>query len=235
MRVRTKLPIPAKAEKLPLEMSKPLPDEEVGYCRVSTDDQNPDMQIAEMRKRGITEDNIFVDHGVSGRTMRRPQLTLALKLMEGRPGWTLVVWKLDRLGRNALGMMQLAQEFMEKGWNLVSITESLDTRTAFGRFYFLMLAGLAQLESDHTVERTKAGMARRKELGIPLGRKTKITPEQFAEMEKMLLSREHTIKAVAKRFKVSTATVNAHFPGWQTKTAAERKAWRRAHPLPQKR
>lgn len=217
------------------ELGKALPDEEVAYCRVSTDDQDPAFQIALMKKRGIPEDNIFVDEGVSGRKINRPQLSLALKLMEGRPGWTLVVWKLDRLGRDALGLMELAKQFLEKGWNLVSLTEQIDTRTPFGRFYFGLLAHLAQLESDMTGERTRAGMLHRQAMGGNIGRVSKITTKQWIGVERLLLAKNpKTIADIAKQFGVSKSAVNNHFPGWRVKSLAERKAWRAKHPLPVK-
>lgn len=221
-----------KSVPLPSALGKPLPDEEVGYCRVSTDDQDPAFQQSLMRKRGIAEDNIFTDHGVSGRKMKRPQLDLALKLMEGRPGWTLVVWKLDRLGRDAFGLMELAKEFIAKGWNLVSLTEQIDTRTPFGKFYFGLLAHLAQLESDMTGERTRAAMAHVKEQGGVIGRTSKLTQKQWGQVENLLLNSPRTIPDIAKRFGLSASAVKNHYPGWRSKTPAQRKAWRSKHPLP---
>jgi len=216
------------------ELADAIPAEEVGYCRVSDGrDQDPDFQVALMLKRGIPKANIFVE-SQSGRSIdNRPQLKKALMLMAERKGWTLVIWKLDRLGRNALDLIQLAQEFVKNEWNLVSLTEQLDTRTAFGRLYFTILAGLAQFESDTTGERTRAGMARRKELGVVIGRRSQITAEQFEEMENLLLKRPTMpIKDIGKRFKVSGSTVNKYFPRWRSKTHRERLAWRREHPLP---
>lgn len=215
-------------------LGDPLPDEEVAYCRVSTEDQDPAFQIALMRKRGIPEDNIFIDHGASGRTMNRPQLNLALKLMAGRPGWTLVVWKLDRLGRDALGLISLAKDFLDNGWNLVSITEQIDTRTPIGRFYFVVLAGLAQLESDMTSERTRAGMAHVREQGGALGRNSKLSAKEWAQVERRLLKSPLTIPAIAAEFDISKSGVNNHFPGWRGKSPAQRKTWRSKHPLPVK-
>jgi len=214
-------------------LSDPIPTEEVGYCRVSDGrDQDPEFQIALMRKRGIPEANIFVDR-TSGRNMARPGLDKALMLMEQRAGWTLVVWKLDRLGRNTLGLIELAQQFRENDWNLISLTEPIDTRTPFGKFFFTTLAGFTQLESDTTAERTRAGMARLRELGVPLGRRSTITRKQFREMERMLLHEpKMTIKEIGKEFKVSASCVNHHFPSWRSKTDGQRLTWRKKNPLP---
>lgn len=215
----------------PGAMDEPVPAEEVGYARVSTTDQDPDFQLSLLRKRGIPENNLFVDVG-SGSKMNRKQLGYALRLMAGRPGWTLVVWKLDRLGRNVKGLVDLMEEFQREGWNLVSLTEQIDTRTPFGKFYLHMLACLAQLERDMTVERTKAGLARRKELGVRLGRRSRLKPAQFADIERRLLETSEPIASIARRYKVSAPLVNHHFPGWRSKTKKERAAWRKEHPLP---
>lgn len=206
---------------LPSMMAPAVPAEEVGYARVSDTDQDPAFQIALLKKRGIPDENIFVDHGKSGRTMDRPQLRLALKLM--RPGWTLVIWKLDRLGRNALGLMHLAQEFIEEGMNLVSMTEQIDTRTPFGRFYFGLLAHLAQLESDMTQERTRAGMARLKDEGFRLGRPMKVTAAMKKAIEKDLRNPKLSKKDIANRHKIGVSTIDLHFPGFRTKLMAKTK------------
>lgn len=221
-----------------LELDPPTPAEEVGYWRVSTArDQTPDMQIAAFKRRGIPDANIFGDMA-SGRKAKRPGLEKALRLMAGRPGWSLVVWKLDRLGRDTLELYRLMTEFDKEGWNLISVTEAIDTRTAMGRAFFGMLAVFAQFESDTTKERTAAGMARARENGSQVGKNTRYTLAQFAAMEKLILSkRAHKLSLgrIASRFKMSTPNLRYHFPDWRTKTKKERDAWRRAHPLPIKR
>ena len=226
-----KSPVPPPA----LELAPPTPAEEVGYWRVSTGrDQSPEMQIAAMKARGIPDANIFGDVK-SGRKAKRPGLERALRLMTGRPGWSLVVWKLDRLGRDTLELYRLMQEFETEGWNLVSMTQNLDTRSAMGKAFFGMLAVFAQFESDTTKERTAAGMALAKLNGSQVGAKSKLSPKQFEQIEKLLLSpRGHplSVNRIAGRFDVSAATVHNHFPLWRSKSVAERKQWRREHPLP---
>ncbi len=217
------------------ELTEPIPSEEVFYWRVSTGrDQDPDYQISLARRRGIPEDNIFGDTK-SGKNKNREGLKLALNLMRGRPGWTLVVWRLDRLGRNAAALLNLMEEFKKEQWNLVSLTEGIDTRSAMGTAFFGMLAVFAELESNMTSERTRAHMARRIALGVPIGRHSTITKDQFKEMERLLL-KEPTVSIVeiGKRFDVSASTVNHHFPGWRSKTVHQRKAWRQQHALPAK-
>lgn len=218
-----------------LELAPPVPAEEVGYWRVSTGrDQIPDMQIAALKRRGIPDDNIFGDI-TSGRKTKRKGLELALKLMAGRPGWTLVFWKLDRLGRDTSELLRLSKEFQDNEWNMVSLTESLDTRTPLGRMIYALLAIFAQFESDTNAERTKAGVKRAKERGSIIGRQSKLSPKQWADLEKLLLSKRTkplSIGRIAHRFRISSSLVNLYFPAWRSKIVRERKAWRRAHPLP---
>lgn len=214
------------------QLGTPTPAEEVGYARVSdADDQDPDFQIALLKKRGIPDDNIFVDKA-SGRTMARPRLRKALMLMEGRPGWTLVVYKLDRLGRDALGLMKLAREFEEKGWNLVSITEQMDTRTPLGRCFFGMMALLAQLESDLISERTKAGVARRRERGLPVGKPAKFDSKTVEAIQKAIETEPRTLKSIAEQFGCSPQYINAHWPRWRSRSVADRRDYRRRRPVP---
>lgn len=218
-----------------LELAPATPAEEVGYWRVSTGrDQSPEMQIAAFERRGIPKDNIFGDIA-SGRKAKRPGLAKALRLMAGRPGWTLVVWKLDRLGRDTAELLRLKAEFAEEGWNLVSLTESIDTKTAMGQAFFGMLAVFAQFESDTTKERTAAGMANAKKRGSQVGRRPKLKPEQWVQIEKLILSprgKPLSLGRIAHRYRISVSLVNLYFPGWRSKTDRERKAWRKTHPLP---
>jgi DNA invertase Pin-like site-specific DNA recombinase len=221
-----------------LELAPAVPAEEVAYWRVSTGrDQSPDMQIAAFKRRGIPDDNIFGDVA-SGRKAKRPGLQNALRLMAGRPGWTLVIWKLDRLGRDAKELLRLMEEFEEEDWKLVSLTETLDTRTAMGKAFIGMLAVFAEFESNTTKERTAAGMANAKLRGSQVGRNSKLTPEQWSEVEKLLLSPRNkplSIGRIAHRFRISASAVNLYFLGWRTKTPAQRRAFRREHPLPKQK
>ncbi len=212
----------AKPAVLPEAMTDPVGAEEVFYARVSTNDQSVDMQTAMAEKRGIPPGNIFIDHA-SGRSMKREGLKHALMLM--RPGWTLVVYKLDRLGRNLRGLLELLEEFDREGWNLVSITEQIDTRGPFGKFYLAMLGALAQLESDMTAERTRAGMARVKERGIRLGRIPKLERPQLLAMEKLIRTRKDmTLDQIAKHFGIKRSNLLYFFPGWRGKSAEDRRA-----------
>lgn len=147
-----------------------------GYARVSTDDQRLDLQLDALARYGVERDRIFTDEAVSGAKIAgRPGLKAAFKAL--RPGAKLVVWKIDRLGRNLSELIQTADLVRQKGAELVSLTESIDTSTAFGKAMYHMIGVFAQLERDMIAERTKAGIAAAKERGKVLGRRSPITPQ----------------------------------------------------------
>lgn len=140
----------------------------VGYARVSTREQHLDLQLEALKKAGVPADNIFVDH-VSGWKSRRPGLEKTLKLL--RPGWVLCVWKLDRLGRNLMNLLELTKAFERRRIGLRSLTEQIDTTTSIGMLYFHMLGAFAQFERDIGRERSMAGSAIAKERMEKAGRK----------------------------------------------------------------
>ena len=164
--------------------SENKPVRKVGYARVSTADQNPDMQIDALKKYGVPEDMIFVDR-MSGVSMKRPEFTKALKMAQ-HEGTEFVVWKLDRLGRTIRGIIDTMQLIDERKVHMVSLTERFDLSTPFGRAILHFLAVFAQLERDLIRERTMAGLKRAKERGGPHGRPTSMTPERVAKAGKML-------------------------------------------------
>lgn len=138
----------------------------VGYMRVSTDMQEMDMQRQALIKFGVPEDRIFFDV-MTGAKMDRAGLKRAIKVCW--PDDTLVVWKLDRLGRNTIGALQQIEELTNAGIHLVSITESIDATKPMGKLMITILAGVAQWERDLIAERTKAGIAAYKERGGRMG------------------------------------------------------------------
>jgi len=137
-----------------------------GYMRVSTDDQDFKLQEDALNRYGV--DFIFSDK-MTGARMDRPGLKRAVKVM--RPGDKLVVWKLDRLGRNTRGVLDAAESLAEAGIALHSLTESIDTSTGMGTLFFTMIAAFAQMERDLISERTKAGIAAHKARGGTMGKK----------------------------------------------------------------
>ena len=126
----------------------------VGYARVSTQEQNLDLQIKALNDAGC--DKVFRDKGISGVQNNRPQLKKALKAVQS--GDVLVVWKLDRLGRSLGHLIETASELKQRGIGFASISESIDTTTPGGKLFFHMMGALAEFERDLIDERTKAGI-----------------------------------------------------------------------------
>lgn len=127
----------------------------IGYARVSTSDQNLNMQLSALKSAGC--DRIFKDHGVSGCRRHRTGFDGAMKTL--RRGDTLVVWRLDRMGRSLRHLIEINQELQKRGSYFESLTEKVDTSTAMGEFVFHILGAVAQLEREIIRERTLAGLA----------------------------------------------------------------------------
>lgn len=138
-----------------------------GYARVSTDDQDMTLQFAALERYGVPEHRIFSEHA-SGKNMNRKGLKRVLKLMDR--GDTLVVWKLDRLGRSLSDLIKMAEKLEKDGVNLVSLTDSINTTTPTGRLFFHFMGAMAEWERAMISERTKAGMAAAKAAGSKFGR-----------------------------------------------------------------
>src|SRR5579884_1585188 len=132
----------------------------IGYARVSRDDQDLLLQIDALVKAGVHPDDIYKDVK-SGGTADRPGFVDMWKDL--RPGDTLVVWKLDRLGRSVLQLSETAEKLKRRDVELFVITQPIDSKTSIGRLMFNILAAMAQFERDVISERTIAGLAARKE------------------------------------------------------------------------
>jgi DNA invertase Pin-like site-specific DNA recombinase len=155
----------------------------IGYARVSTQDQNLDLQLVALKKAGCKK--IF-DDKISGNRFERPGLTKTLDLL--REGDTLVVWKLDRLGRSVKNLVELVGQLQGQEIGFRSLTDSIDTATASGRFFFHVMASLAEMERELTIERTKAGLIAARKQGRVGGRKRKLTESKLESARKLLLS-----------------------------------------------
>lgn len=136
-----------------------------GYARVSTEDQDLSLQDDALRKFGV--DHIFSE-SASGKNMERKELKMVLKLM--RKGDTLVVWKIDRLGRSLMGVLGVIKDLRDQGIEFVSITENFDTTTPMGNAMLQIALVFAELERNMISQRTKAGMASAKARGKKVGR-----------------------------------------------------------------
>ncbi|WP_291728763.1 recombinase family protein [Leisingera sp. F5] len=158
----------------------------VGYARVSTVDQNLDMQIAAIKKHGVPDHLIFTDK-MSGASQKRPGLDEAIRSSR-RSGAEFVVWKLDRLGRTMRGIIDTMHGFERDGVRLVSLTENFDLGTPMGKGMFHIMAALAQMERDLIRERTMAGLKAAKERGEAHGRPQTMTPERVDKARELVLA-----------------------------------------------
>ena len=152
-----------------------------GYARVSTEDQNPAMQLTALKKAGCMK--MFKDE-VTGAHVNRPALARCLKTLE--VGDTLIVWKLDRLGRSLRDLIQMLDDFKHRGIRFKSLTEAIDTETPTGRAMWQMIGVLAELERSLITERTRAGVKAAQRRGVKFGRKLKVTPDRLVHARKLI-------------------------------------------------
>jgi DNA invertase Pin-like site-specific DNA recombinase len=181
------MPTSSEKEKTgPKRPSKSAPKDRsllIGYARVSTQDQNLELQIDALTKAGCHK--IF-DDKITGTRAERPGLSKAQESL--REGDTLVVWKLDRLGRSVKNLVDLVGELHKQGVQFKSLTDSIDTGTASGRFFFHVMASLAEMERELTLERTRAGLEVARQLGRIGGRKRQMTESKIKSAKKLLAS-----------------------------------------------
>lgn len=178
----------------------------IGYARVSTQDQNLELQVDALAKAGCKK--IF-DDKISGSRADRPGLAKALEML--REDDTLVVWKLDRLGRSVKNLVNLVGELHKQGVQFKSLTDAIDTGTPSGRFFFHVMASLAEMERELTVERTRAGLEVARQLGRKGGRKRQMTDSKI-ESAKKLLANGVPPRDVAKNLGVSVPTLYRWIP-----------------------
>lgn len=160
------------------------PSRRIGYARVSTADQNPDMQIAALEAYGVPRELIFVDRA-SGSSLDRPEFIRALRYAQ-HPGTEFVVWKLDRLGRTLEGIVEVLKLLEQRGLKFFSLTERVDMTTPMGKAIIQIMGAVAELERNLIVERTKAGIARARERGEKGGRPVAMTPARVEVADMML-------------------------------------------------
>ena len=173
----------------------------LGYARVSTEDQNPDLQLAALKQAGCT--SLFTDKA-TGAHVKRPELTKCLKALN--EGDTLTVWKLDRLGRSLRDLIGLLDDLKARGVAFRSLTEAIDTTTATGRAMWQMVGILAELERSLIQERTTAGRSAAVARGVKMGRKHKLTLQQVTYAKKLIEQGERH-DMVAQSLNVSRRTL----------------------------
>ena len=179
---------------------------QIGYVRVSTNDQNTDLQRQALERAGCEQ--VF-EEKMSGTVANRPALKKLLRTLNA--GDTLVVWKLDRIGRNVLHALLMFQQLQENGVNFRSITDGVDLRTASGRYNFRNILSAAQYESDLNSERTLAGLAVARAKGRVGGRRPKLTDEQWAQAGRLIAAGESR-QRVAIIYDVGVSTLYRKFP-----------------------
>ena len=181
----------------------------IGYARVSTQDQDLSLQYDALRQAQC--DKIYEDKA-SGALASRDGLTLALEVL--RENDSLVVWKLDRLGRSLKDLVAIVCDLEQRGVHFKSLTDQIDTSTTSGRFFFHVMASLAQMERDLTVERTRAGLEVARRQGRTGGRKRKMDDSKIAAA-KRLLQDGIAPREVAKNLGVSIPTLYRWLPASQ--------------------
>jgi DNA invertase Pin-like site-specific DNA recombinase len=174
-----------------------------GYARVSTQDQNLQMQIDALLNAGVEDKNIFREK-ITGTKKDRPQLDEMLKYL--RAGDTVVVWKLDRIGRSMKHLIEIIDDFNQKGINFISLHENIDTTSATGKLVFRIFASLAEFERDMISERTKAGLESARARGRSGGRPSKKNDKVELAL-KMYRSKEYSISQITEATGLSKTTL----------------------------
>ena len=175
----------------------------IGYARVSTSDQDPALQIDALKAAGVAEENIFIDHS-SGAKADRPELSKCLKALQ--TGDTLVIWKLDRLGRSLSHLIEWIETLGDRGVHFKSLTDSIDTSTAGGELMFHMMGAFAQFERSIIVERTNAGLAAARKKGKVGGRPKLQKADESFEQVKRLSDAGYNATEIAKTLGISKRT-----------------------------
>lgn len=176
----------------------------LGYARVSTKKQDPTLQLEALTQFGCQR--MWMDVA-SGRLAARPNLDVCLDHL--RPGDTLVVWKLDRLGRSVQHLARMICDLNERGIEFVSVTQGFDTRTPAGRLLCHVLSAIAEFETELIRERVNAGLEVARENGKVGGRPTVMPPERI-EAALALIASGHSITKVATTLGVSRGSLYRH-------------------------
>lgn len=176
----------------------------IGYARVSTQDQNPDLQFDALQGVGCEE---LYQEKATGKFRERPELVACLRGL--RKGDTLVVWKLDRLARSLKDLVEIVHDLDQRGIGFRSITEAIDTSSSGGRLVFHIFAALAEFEHNLIRERTMAGLAAARARGRRGGRKPALSQADTKKAAAMLSDPAITKTEVAKHFGISRVTLNA--------------------------
>jgi DNA invertase Pin-like site-specific DNA recombinase len=174
----------------------------IGYARVSTDDQNLDLQRDALSRSGCLT---LYEETASGKSSQRVELEHCRKAL--RAGDTLVVWRLDRLGRSLSDLVKIIGELEQGGITFESLSEKIDTGSASGKLQFHVFAALAEFERNLIRERTLAGLTAARARGRVGGRKLKLNDKQIREIRALLTDPAAQVKDIAARYGVSRTTL----------------------------
>jgi len=177
----------------------------IGYARVSTDDQHLDLQLNALNKAEC--DHIFTDQGISGKVSNRPGLKKVMASL--KKGDILVVWRLDRLGRSLVNLVEIINNLGKRGVEFQSLTENIDTSSSGGRLVFHILAALAEFERALISERTRAGMEAARLKGKQLGRPPKVKANERREIRNAFQMRNASVAEIAQEYNLSARAVRA--------------------------
>lgn len=177
-------------------------NQRIGYARVSTDDQNLDLQRDALH---LSDVHSIYEEMASGKADGRPELNNCLRAL--RAGDTLVVWRLDRLGRSLPDLVRIVEELEGKGIGFESITEKIETASAAGKLVFHVFAALAEFERSLIRERTHAGLAAARARGRFGGRKPKLNAQQIKEIKRLMADPSIPVSQIAERYRVSRTTL----------------------------
>ena len=180
----------------------------LGYARVSTGGQDHALQEDALRAAGV--ERIFTETASGSRLDR---VELARLLDQARGGDTLVVWRLDRVGRSLRNLIDISEELQRRGIAFRSLTEGIDTSTASGRFMFNVLGSLASMERELIVERTRAGLLAAAARGRRGGRPPALNASQIIAAKAMLGSGTMTAAETARHLGIAPSTLYRHLPG----------------------
>jgi DNA invertase Pin-like site-specific DNA recombinase len=174
----------------------------IGYARVSTDEQTTDPQIDALAAYGC--ESIYQEHK-SGKNTDRAELESCLKAL--REGDTLVVWRLDRLGRSLADLIRIVHDLETRGIGFTSLTEQIDTTTPAGKLVFHVFGALSEFERNLIRERTMAGLKAARARGKNGGRPAKLTGKDLTMAKALMQDKTNNVQDIANRFGVSRSTL----------------------------
>lgn len=177
-------------------------NQKIGYARVSTDDQNLDLQRDALTKACCSS---IYEETASGKSANRPELEHCIRAL--RAGDTLVVWRLDRLGRSVPDLVSIVADLAQRNVGFESLQERIETESASGKLVFHVFAALAEFERNLIRERTRAGLAAARARGRKGGRKPALNGKQVREIRALLKDPLIRISDVAERYHVSRTTI----------------------------